>query len=154
MNKIALSIIFLGGLLNGFADEKVLTEQEQKQRTEEIKVRTIEVISKSMLEILEEVKKEPMIAINNTKDIILYMKQQDSETFGLLKAHSIAIDPRSNLKNAKDSEIVGKCYGAIYNDDKIDKVKGIDKVISTSQCIRELTALKLILNEQKVSNKS
>lgn len=154
MRKIVLSMVVLGGLFfNGFADEKVLTEQEQKQKAEEIKIKAIEVVSKTMLEILEEVKKEPMIATNNIKDIPLYMKQQDSETFGLLQAHLIGINPLSNLKNSKDSEIVGKCYSAIYSDEKIDKT-GINKVISTSQCIKELTALKLILNDDKVSNKS
>lgn len=144
MKKIVLSIVVLGGLLNGFADEKVLTEHEQKQRAEEIKIKTIEVISKSMLEILEEVKKEPMLPPNNNKDIPLYIKQQDSESFGLLQAHLIGINPLNNLKNFIDSEIVGKCYGAIYNNEKIDKI-GINKVISTSKCIKELTALKLIL---------
>lgn len=49
--------------------------------------------------------------------------------------------------------MVGKCYGAIFSDEKIDKL-GIDKVISTSQCIKELVALKLILNNEKASNKS
>lgn len=42
-----ISMVVLGGLfLNGFADEKVLTEQEQKQKAEEIKIKAIEVISK------------------------------------------------------------------------------------------------------------
>ena len=153
MKKVALSLVILGVLLNGFADEKVLTAQEQKEKAEQIKIKTIEVISKTMLEILEEVKKEPMLPPSNIKDIPSYEKQQDSESFGLLKAHSIAIDPRSNLKNSKDSEMVGKCYGAILSDEKIDKL-GIDKVISTSQCIKELVALKLILNNEKASNKS
>lgn len=153
MKKVALSLIILGGLLNGFTDENILTTQEQKEKVEQIKIKTIEVISKTMLEILEEVKKEPMLPPNNIKDIPLYGKQQDSESFGLLKAHSIAIDPRSNLENSKDSEIVGTCYGAIFSDEKIDKL-GIDKVISTSQCIKELIALKLILNNENASNKT
>ncbi|MGE0793553.1 MAG: hypothetical protein AB7V77_05240 [Candidatus Woesearchaeota archaeon] len=143
--KKGLFFLLLAGVL--FADEKVLTEQEYKQRIDEIKMKTILAVEKTMLELLEEVKKEPITPLNSIANITLYQKQEDSKTFGTLKAQSIAFNPSNNLENFKDSEIVGKCYGAIYNDEKINNT-GIDKVISTSQCIGELTAIKLIIKRE------
>ena len=140
-------MMVISGLMNGFANEKVLPVQEQNQTTiEEVKIKTIEMIEKSKQELLEEVRKEPIGPLESIKDMTLYKKQQDSELLGLSKAHNIATELNSNLKDTKDSEIVGECYGAIYNDEKTAKAE-INKTISISKCIGELVAIKLILSK-------
>ena len=54
MKKVALSLVILGVLLNGFADEKVLTAQEQKEKAEQIKTQALSIATILQIKIMQQ----------------------------------------------------------------------------------------------------